>query len=425
MKNILYLTDFIEGKSVVASVRYTGLMPYLNKSYNIVVVNDKKYGDEKSKICKENYKFDTIRSAYNKGWTSVKENKVSHKEKILRKNKFIMSLWRNITHSELLFNFRNRNLYKLLLDYMKKNKVDVIFATVPDFYTLYIAKYIKKNFPHIPLVVEVRDILNCNIGNCNPKFARKKAEQILINNADGIITLTQGIYDYYHKLYSKNDIIIIKNGYNDEDFQKLECEKCDLAQKKQLNIAHIGSIYSGRNVKDFIKALIKISEALSIDIMFNIVGFLDGEAIEDIAQLENSLKKSRVKISITGTIEHKEAINYLKKADISVILTHKHGSDYAIPGKTFEYIGSCTPIIAVSEDKPLIELIDGKYGECAKHNENDILEKLFKIINSKYDFSHRTKFSRKIQSDKIVDFTNKTIVKISKTRGSDYGENQQ
>jgi hypothetical protein len=65
--------------------------------------------------------------------------------------------------------------------------------------------------------------------------------------------------------------------------------------------------------------------------------------------------------------------------------------------KYLNIYGSCTPIIAVTEDKGLVNLVDGKYGECAAHNSEEIMKKLLKIINTKYCFDDRFRFSRKIQ----------------------------
>lgn len=406
MKTIIYITDFIEGKSNIASVRYEGLMSILRKRYNIVVVNNKKYGDQNSIYSAKNFKFDTMTTKYENLWTTKKEKKISNIEKLIRKCKPFMTAWRNICRSQIIFNIKNKNMYKHLLDYIYKNNIYKIIATVPDIHVLYIAKMLKNKFPSIPLIVEVRDILNSNIGDANPTKARKKAEKIMLQNADGIIALTDGIRNYYTKeskpIY-KNKIKTITNGYNEEDFLDTYSKKIDI-NKKYIKIVHIGSIYAGRNIKDFIFGLIKLSRALSIDIEFDLVGFLDGKAIEDIESLKKDVQLSKVKINIIGTKNHKEAIDYLNKADIAAILTHREGSFYAIPGKVFEYIGSRTPIIAVTKDLELIKIVHGKYGECADHDSEDIKNKILKIINTEYDFSDRKIYSRQIQANKIEEF---------------------
>ncbi|PGK86589.1 hypothetical protein CN911_30230, partial [Bacillus thuringiensis] len=70
-------------------------------------------------------------------------------------------------------------------------------VTVPDVYGLYILEYIKEKYPDIPAVVEVRDIIDHNIGTGNPTYIYRKAEKIMLKYADGIIALSKGIYKHY------------------------------------------------------------------------------------------------------------------------------------------------------------------------------------------------------------------------------------
>lgn len=176
------------------------------------------------------------------------------------------------------------------------------------------------------------------------------------------------------------------------------------SDKESLTLVHIGSIYNGRNIKEFIKGLIKFSNTTKRKINFNVVGFLDNQAKRDIETIKSELNKSNVKLNIIGTVDHSKAIEYLINSDISVVLTHIKGSNYAIPGKTFECIGAEKPIIAITEDKCLIDLIDKKYGECSKHDSNEIEEKLHIILNSTYDFSDKVKFTREEQARRIIQY---------------------
>lgn len=217
--------------------------------------------------------------------------------------------------------------------------------------------------------------------------------------------MTEGIREHYINLSNKKLAInIVRNGYDFEKFKECNYNN-NFRHKKELVFSHIGSIYKGRNIADFLKALDIFSSKTKIKITFNIVGVLDKDAYDELKFASHS----NIKINILGTLPHLEAIEYLKKSDIAVILTHKKGSEYAIPGKTFEYIGACKPIIAVTEDKELVNLIEPLYGECAKHNPNAIAEKLIKLINSEYDFSNRKIYSREQQAIEIINMINKLI----------------
>lgn len=231
-------------------------------------------------------------------------------------------------------------------------------------------------------------------------------EDSIIELADNIICLSEGIYDYYKNVKNVRNIEIIKNGYNTEDFE--ECSYKPVMDKDKIVFSHIGSIYGGRNIKDFIIGVDKFAIKENKKCIINLMGNLDSIALEDIESAKKHINGNSI-INILGMKSPDEALLELKNTDISVILTHKTGSEYAIPGKVFECIGACKPIIAVSEDKNLISLIHNIYGQCAKHEVDDILINIQKILNTDYNFDDRFKFSRKNQADKIENVINTII----------------
>jgi glycosyltransferase involved in cell wall biosynthesis len=405
MKKLLVISDFIEEQPVVASVRYFDLMRYIASNFFTVVINDETNGTQKSMFANINFKFVTAKSRFTQSLQAGKSKK-SWLEILLR-NRLVLSIWRNYSNSFNSFKKKNMELFKKLDDYLSVNTVEAIFITVPGIFGLYIVDFLKRKYDSIPVVAEVRDILNNNIGNGNPKFILRKAERILINRSDGIIALSKGIEDYYRKLDSSKKIRVIKNGYNEQEF--IECKYESINDKEAIKLAHVGSIYKGRNLKDFIKALINVSKKNMMRIEFDIVGYLDSDASRDIEELSSELQGTDVTINIVGTLPHEEAIKYLKQCDISVILTHRIGSEYAIPGKTFECIGACKPIIAVTKDRDLVELIDGKYGECAEHNAKQIEAKMMKLMKTEYNFEDKLKFSRENQSNNIISFIEEVV----------------
>lgn len=406
MKNTLVISDYIEGKPVVASVRYTGIIKYLKEEMKIIVINNEDFGECKSEFSEINYKYYTKNAKFTQDFSKQSGNKVSIIERLMR-NSLVLSGWRTYKYSQYQFDKRNQTLYKEIDRYLEKNKIDYIFVTVPDIYGLYILRYIKTRYPGIPTVVEVRDILNHKIGKGNPVYTYKKAEKLLLQYADKIITLSQGIYNHYRKIDSTKDMVIIRNGYDHELF--IDCEYELIGEKREIILAHVGSIYKGRNIKDFIMGLLKFNHTTGIKVIFNIVGILDKEALEDIKSVELS---DGVQVNVVGSLPHEEAIQYLKDCDISILITHRRGSGYAIPGKVFEYIGACKPILAVTKDIELVSLIQSKYGECAEHSSSEVSQKLLKIIESTYDFSDRLNYSRMKQAKKIIEVMNTNQTKV-------------
>ena len=57
-------------------------------------------------------------------------------------------------------------------------------------------------------------------------------------------------------------------------------------------------------------------------------------------------------------------------------------------------------------------LIDGKYGECAGHNIDEIAVKILKIISSDYNFENRLMFSRENQVSSIMNLIEEVAARV-------------
>lgn len=409
MKKIIYITDYIEGIPKIASVRYEEIIKLLNKRYDITVVYDKDINSEDSKYINNNIKFKSNRK--NNINTSKDRNNTSNKSLLINKIKNLIkdtNMYKKMNSKKYdieYFNRNNNEFYENIIRYISCNNIDVIFITIPSINGLYIAKRIKENYPNIKIITEVRDIINNNIEKAIDKKVLIKAEQYLGQVSDFIICLSEGIYNHYNSLYPNIPCKIIKNGFSDEMFSK--CVYQQIKDKEKIIFSHIGSIYGGRNIKDFILGLDIYSKLSGKICELNLIGNMDSIAITDIAKAKANINNNMVKINDLGVVNHEVAIEYLKNTDVSVILTHKEGSNYAIPGKVFEHIGACKPTIAVTEDKGLIELIDGKYGQCASHNINEISKQIDILINADYSFNDKKRFSREEQVRKIATIIDK------------------
>ncbi|WP_152395113.1 glycosyltransferase [Paenibacillus guangzhouensis] len=414
MKKVIIISDYIEGQPVVASVRFAGLMRYFREHYELVCLSDRKYAVSASKYAGVNYTYQTAESMFTQTMNGAVKPKKSwwraRTEQLLRQ-KWVISSWRNYKYSQHKFNQLNQDLFEQLDDMLRSMEVAAVFVTIPEVYGLYILDYIKRKRPDIPAIIEIRDIINHNIGGGQPRLTYRRAEQKLAALADGVVAVSQGILDYYQQDYRHLDIRLIRNGYDENYFSACAYRPIE-PSVEHLTFAHIGSIYKGRNIRAFIEGLKCFQHQTGIQITLQIVGLLDDQAAEDIHSVE--LSGSGLTIDIVGSVAHEKAVELLKRSDIAVILTHVQGSDYAIPGKTFEYIAACKPIIAVTEDRELIQLVQDHYGECVPHRKEEIAEGLARIMQREYDFSERSRFSRQSQAMQMMAFMDKKINTLTK-----------
>jgi len=404
-ETLIVISDYVEGEPVVASVRYAGLMNHFRDRYELIVINDVKYGAAASGYAAENYKYATCDSAFSQTMTGgarrAETSGLRQLAENLLRNKWTLTAWRNYKYSKHKFDRMNRRLYAKLDRLLAEKEIAAVFATVPDVYPLYVLDHIKRKLPHVPALVEIRDIIDHRIGEGNPGFVYKQAERMISGLADGLVAVSQGIFQHYRIRNPRAEMRLIRNGYDEPLFTDAKFLPLS-GTAGHLTLVHIGSIYKGRNVKALLEGLELFYRQTGISVTLHIAGLLDRQALRDLDEAEYS--EPAVTVRVHGSMEHAEAVRLLKQADAAVILTHVRGSDFAVPGKTFEYIGACKPILAVTADPELTSLVQGRYGECARHDVLEIAQALERLIGSSYDFSDRFKYSRQRQAAQILGF---------------------
>ncbi|GIO53030.1 hypothetical protein BCV73_05910 [Paenibacillus sp. SSG-1] len=407
MKNtMIVISDYTEGEPVVASVRFEGLMRHFQEQYRLVVISDGKHGARPSRFSNIHLAYASPVSSFTQtlkdGENAVRKHPLKDRAEKLLRNKWVLSAWRNYRYSRFKFVRINPALFRQLDQLMEQQEIQAVFVTVPDVYGLYILDYIKAKCPGVPAIIEIRDIINHSIGEGHPRLTYRLAEAKLARLADGVVAVSQGIVRHYQSGTDRIPVVLIKNGFDDTQFTDCRYLPFTSGPPESLSLVHLGSIYKGRNLKSLIEGLRAYHLQSGVRIRFDLIGLLDQQAYEDLHSVD--LTGIGVNVRVLGSMDHEKAVQRLKEADIAVILTHPRGSDYAIPGKTFEYIGACKPILAVTRDPELISLVDGRYGECCAHDAEAVASGMNRVIDGHYDFSDRGRYSRSRQAQCLLDF---------------------
>ena len=187
MKNILYIGDYIEGQPRIASIRYDDIMKEISKEFNIVCINDSKNISNSIYSIKD-FKFISGELDKNKLKQSMSNNNIKN---IIKKS-MLYKWYKIFTLSNNRFNKINYKLYEDIFKYLDNNTIDCIFISVPTIYPIYILKEIKKKYPNIKVVIEIRDIINSKLFKDYPQFILKNAEKDIIRYSDTIIALSEG-----------------------------------------------------------------------------------------------------------------------------------------------------------------------------------------------------------------------------------------
>jgi len=329
-----------------------------------------------------------------------------------------------ITINIPIFSYVVNYLYLVLIsvvninNYIKKTDVQYYFASIPQLPPLIVGYFVKQFNHSLVLIEEMRDIYSTVLWLNNQRIKKRVLyflEYKLMRNVDKFIYVTSAIKeDYINNFENSNKKLktgkVILNGYDPEDYEDLITEDKKISKDKII-LTYTGSLFGIRSIDTLLKVIGELRKENYPDINkleINIIGFIDKMNKQSINSIiaEYSLENT---IHIRGVLAHSECIQYQLKSTYNLIVTHKSGSEYAIPSKLFEYTAVRRPMIAISSDPIVIELIDKyKLGYYCMNEMGSIKELILKIlknrdINNEF-ISIPEEFKRTYQIDRILEF---------------------
>lgn len=298
---------------------------------------------------------------------------------------------------------------------IKNKKIDIIFASAPPYSNLILAKEIKKKF-NIPVVMDLRDDwLESHLIKYPSAwhYSKMKAiEKETLSLADQLVTINSYISGSIDKRnVNSNKTIVITQGFDPADF---DSEKEKNLQSGKLSFLYSGTFYpeSGPNI--FLKAMASFLEENPkykdvIELQFQGVLSEKDRSFFNKHKLERNVKDF-------GFLPHSEAVQNLKNTDILWLNnTHTKNSAMLSLGKTYEYMASGKPILAMIPDGDIKNTLT-HYKAAFISNPEDIealVDNISKIVSlweeqklPKPDKEFISKFDRKTLTQELASIFN-------------------
>ncbi len=238
-----------------------------------------------------------------------------------------------------------RNVLKQVGELLKKNNYSLIFSTAPPFTDFIIANEIYQKYK-IPYVLDYRDAWLDYPIKYYPtplhKYLNYKYEKDALHSAKKIITTNRKVKELILKRYKfleYNDIEIIPQGYDPEDF--VRNKPLPRPPVKKMRITHAGVFYGKRTPKFFFQALEKLFNEKP-NLMDKIEVFFIGNFKDEDKKLIDKYKLGGV-VNLLGYLDHQKCIQYLMSSDLLWLMLDNETQS---PGKVYEYIGAKKPILA-------------------------------------------------------------------------------
>ena len=235
---------------------------------------------------------------------------------------------------------------------LRQERPDLLYASGPPFPHTLSAVHLAGE-AGIPVVVDFRDAwsLDPHLSGGRIKQAAKRGlcrwvypcfEQWIFESADAIITNTPSMRRAYAARFDRAEqrLHLIPNGFDDTDFR----EPVDLPPHKRPLLLYCGRLSSvgGRSPEALLRGVRAVIDAGRL-IDFVILG-------DDSEALRRYVRRLGLQGSVRtlASSSHREAIRTMREADILVAYQAPSRTEVTpVAGKTFEYLRSGRPILAV------------------------------------------------------------------------------
>jgi glycosyltransferase involved in cell wall biosynthesis len=239
----------------------------------------------------------------------------------------------------------NKFAYKEACRIITNYNISHLITTSPPHSTQLIGLQLKKKFPEIAWISDMRDAWT-DIYYYKMFYPTRIAaaidagyEKRVLGTADRIITVGNNLLTTFSskKPGTAEKITMIPNGFDDEDFLSVK-----MTLPERFTITYIGTISEAYPTDALIEALAEL-ERKGHDFLLRFVGTIPGELI---LKIRGSLQVG--KTEFIPYTEHNEAIKLMASSSLLLLIIPVTKRSNAItPGKVFEYIATGKPVLYI------------------------------------------------------------------------------
>ena len=281
--------------------------------------------------------------------------------------------------------------------------ITTIVTTSPPHSTQLIGLELKRLYPHIRWVADLRDPwtdIYYNQDLYPTRWAKKRNlryERSVLLGADQIITVSEECRRLFAQKTPVTDkIIVVPNGYDEKDFinSTIINKKEKITPNSSLLTPNYILSYIGVWAPQYdIEPLKKLVQGRN-DILLRFVGVVSDE-------IKKEIKSWGVQTEFISYVSHKEAVSYMQASDVLLLfIPNVPNNEGILTGKLFEYLAAGNKILLFGpQNGDAMRLINEcSAGECYSDGFN-----LDEFLNKPYSGNDNIKsYSREALANKIA-----------------------
>jgi glycosyltransferase involved in cell wall biosynthesis len=145
--------------------------------------------------------------------------------------------------------------------------------------------------------------------------------------------------------------VLLPNGYDEADFADIEIE--DSPPEGPLTIVHIGRFGIGNRNPNLIFKALQLLKNEGVQLVFKMIG----DAVGDF-DLKAAAERLSGMVQVIPPVPHPDALVELCRSDVAMLYQEESSSKVTpVAGKTYEYVRSGKPILAIAPAGDNLELV--------------------------------------------------------------------
>jgi glycosyltransferase involved in cell wall biosynthesis len=227
---------------------------------------------------------------------------------------------------------------------IRKEKIQTVLVTAPPFSAFLVANGLKRRFPHLCTIADVRDewleyfVKEFVFRGDEHVVARAgQIERAPVASCDRLVAVTATSLDKTRSRYPdqpSHKFVLIPNGYDPAAFSKFSPRS---HSADRLVVTYTGTVYKPCSPKSYLEALDGLpSIRSSFETRFV------GRIAQEVDRIIFENRKSSLRL--VDFVPQKDALSYMEETDVLLL---PWADRINIPGKLFEYLATGKPILAL------------------------------------------------------------------------------
>lgn len=263
---------------------------------------------------------------------------------------------------------------RYLKKYLEDHPVDLIVSTGPPQSMHLIGRKLAQQ-TGLPWIADFRDpwtkifyFKHLSMTKATERW-HQKMEKAVLDDADAVVAVSPLVQQEFQAM-TRTPVELITNGYDECDFPEGRDKDAAGGEGRDFTITHTGLFAADGNptvLWDVLSEKSRKDEDFRKALKIKLIGKTDAQVLESIE--EAGLKEN---LEDLGYQKHSVAVQAQRKASVLILPLRKEPEYKAVlPGKLFEYLASCRPVMGIGQPDGAMSMILDKTNTGAVYDWED------------------------------------------------------